>query len=331
MGNLNNSRGVALLMTMLIITLITVVTLQFGRKVRSGMYAAANFRDGIQLGFTVKSAYNAAQAVLSVDGQESDHDSLHEIWANVALLSGYSAYFFDRDQVEIQINDHSGRIQLNALLANGESENRVNQEQRALLERFLAAEEFGLDDDQIGSIVDSLIDWLDEDDDETGLGGAEDSYYRSLSPSYTCKNGPIEFIEELLLVKGITPELYYGTEEKLGIAGFLTPNGNDGRININTAEPLVLLALAETMDEAMVVDLLDFRDNEDNDDELARKDWYKSILPGDVQIADSLVAVKSAYFEIRVAATAGKMRKNGTAIVNRAPDNSVYMISWKVE
>jgi type II secretory pathway component PulK len=60
-------------------------------------------------------------------------------------------------------------------------------------------------------IAEAIIDWRDPDSDVTGIGGAEDDYYLSLPEPYYCKNGPFESVEELLLVKGITPDLLYGT------------------------------------------------------------------------------------------------------------------------
>lgn len=57
----------------------------------------------------------------------------------------------------------------------------------------------------------SIVDWVDAND-EPSTGGAESQYYVSLSPPYQCKNGPLDTIEELLLVKGVTPALLYGTD-----------------------------------------------------------------------------------------------------------------------
>ncbi|WP_020475518.1 type II secretion system protein GspK [Zavarzinella formosa] len=56
-----------------------------------------------------------------------------------------------------------------------------------------------------------IVDWVDPNDTES-TGGAESQYYSSLSPPYQCKNGPLDTIEELLLVKGVTPLLLYGTD-----------------------------------------------------------------------------------------------------------------------
>jgi DNA uptake protein ComE-like DNA-binding protein len=60
-------------------------------------------------------------------------------------------------------------------------------------------------------VADAILDWLDEDD-ETREVGAEYDYYSSLDPPYAPKNGPFETVEELLLVRGVTPDLLFGRD-----------------------------------------------------------------------------------------------------------------------
>jgi hypothetical protein len=60
-------------------------------------------------------------------------------------------------------------------------------------------------------IADAILDWLDEDDEPREFG-AEADYYSSLVPPYAPKNGPLETVEELLLVRGVTPLLLFGCD-----------------------------------------------------------------------------------------------------------------------
>ncbi len=60
-------------------------------------------------------------------------------------------------------------------------------------------------------IADAILDWLDTDDTAREFG-AEAEYYSSLSPAYAPRNGPLGSIEELLLVKGVTPALLFGVD-----------------------------------------------------------------------------------------------------------------------
>jgi len=102
------------------------------------------------------------------------------------------------------------------------------------------------------SLVDCLRDWIDENDTHA-LNGAEsdDPFY--LEQGYPVKNGPLDSVDELLLIKGWLPEFLYGKpanddgEAIQGIAQLLTVWG-DGKININSATPSVLLSFAEYED-----------------------------------------------------------------------------------
>jgi type II secretory pathway component PulK len=62
-------------------------------------------------------------------------------------------------------------------------------------------------------IAAAIVDWRDADDMPTvvaGASGAESDYYGALNPPYQAKNKPFATVDELLLVRGITPELLYG-------------------------------------------------------------------------------------------------------------------------
>ncbi len=78
-------------------------------------------------------------------------------------------------------------------------------------------------------IADSIIDWRDADS-TPGAAGAESSYYQGLVPPYTCKNQPFETIEELLYVRGMTPEILFGEDANLN--GRLDPAEDDASENL---------------------------------------------------------------------------------------------------
>lgn len=111
-------------------------------------------------------------------------------------------------------------------------------------------------------VADAILDWLD-DDDETRTYGAESDYYATLPTPYSAANGPLQSVEELLLVRGVTPTLLFGadvnrngvidadeqqrfgigvaTPVALGWAAYLTVHGaeanktreGDPRVNVN--------------------------------------------------------------------------------------------------
>ncbi|GMV95859.1 MAG: hypothetical protein AMXMBFR83_02290 [Phycisphaerae bacterium] len=73
----------------------------------------------------------------------------------------------------------------------------------------------------------AIVDWRDEDEDINPNGGAENEYYLSQANGYYCKNAPFETVEELLLVRGVVPEMLYGNGEPapLGIETMFMATG----------------------------------------------------------------------------------------------------------
>jgi general secretion pathway protein K len=109
------------------------------------------------------------------------------------------------------------------------------------------------------SIVPSIIDWIDSDDEVTTLPlikhrnrGAESGYYSRSSIAHECRNAPVEAVEELVGVKGMSPEVL----ELL--RGYLTVYG-DGKINLNSASGFVLASLSEQMDTTLAKVIIDRR------------------------------------------------------------------------
>jgi len=126
---LNNNRGMALMLTILVISLILVITLRFNTSMRASLTSASNLQDNVALDYMAKSIFNAARAILSADAEESGFDSLHEDWANLAVASQYFSHFFSRGQGGMKIIDHSGRLQINSLLKKKEDGWLVDEEQ----------------------------------------------------------------------------------------------------------------------------------------------------------------------------------------------------------
>jgi general secretion pathway protein K len=325
---LKDCRGFALLLTVLIISLMVTLTLQFNTSMRSELYAAANMRDNTRLSAIAKSGFHYALAVLFEDASENGFDSLLEPWADPLTLSANSDAMFVEGRFEVQIIDHSGRIQINRLVQQeGQEKGKYIKGQKDLLKRFLSSEQFDLDPEEVDNLIDAIKDWIDPDNEVTKFG-AESSYYQTLERPYSCKNAPLEFLEELLLIRGITKELFYGTKGKPGLEYYLSPQG-DGRININTANPLVLRSLSEHLDQEMVEGIIAYRENEKND--LSQRGWYKKVpgMSSEVSI-DDLITTSSTHFEIRSEGLKDTMRKRLRGMVERK-EGALRILSWRLE
>lgn len=104
----------------------------------------------------------------------------------------------------------------------------------------------GADPGRAQQIALAIVDW------RTPVAGGLsvfDQHYLSLTPSFRARHASFEEIEELLLVKGMTPDLFYGTlardaegrlQPRAGLRDCVSVYGSSGAVNVNTAEPAVL-------------------------------------------------------------------------------------------
>jgi general secretion pathway protein K len=137
----------------------------------------------------------------------------------------------------VKLIDESGKININ----------RVSEDS---LRRILT--NLGIEDARRDILVDSIMDWRDPDDLHR-VNGAENDYYTNLPQPYTAKNGALDTVEDLLWIRGVTSELFYGAINRSGQAGetlgeiglreIFTVDSPIDRINLRTASPEVLHAL----------------------------------------------------------------------------------------
>jgi general secretion pathway protein K len=145
---------------------------------------------------------------------------------------------FDQGTCDVMVMSEGGKINLNTVA-------------EASLRKIIG--QFGLEGEAKDVIVDSILDWRDPDDFYR-VNGAENDYYQSLKEPYQCKNGNFDSIEELLLVKGVTPELFHGKkgtktgegevqEERIGLKEIFSIYAPGTQIDINSATSVVLRAV----------------------------------------------------------------------------------------
>ena len=82
--------------------------------------------------------------------------------------------------------------------------------------------------------AEAIMDWLDEDSEPREIGGAEADYYSSLPTPYEPANGPLQSVDELLLVKGVTPTLLFGADSNRN--GVLDPD-EQTQFNVSSETP----------------------------------------------------------------------------------------------
>ncbi|MDH4241243.1 MAG: type II secretion system protein GspK [Phycisphaerae bacterium] len=201
--------------------------------------------------------------------------------------------------------------------------------------------------------VASILDWIDQDD-VPNPDGAENDYYSGLENAYSCKNGPIDNIEELLLVKGISLEIFYGynldegdshlsetgpeTSEFIdevpqngapGLCDLLTVYG-DGRININTASKQVLDTIP-MLSDAAVSEIISMQKGAPRKfssmDDIQNNDNFNAV---DILLLAQIAKFNSNHFQLHI-----KVRKKERpfwceymATIERQEENT-RILSWQ--
>ena len=312
--------GIALITVILIISILVAAALELNRSSRADVYDAANVSDGIQLSYVAKSGFYGAAAV--VVNSPNEYETLRDDWARAELLSAQSKSFFPNGYFVVRIEDEKGKIPLNKLVTGG----AVNEQIKAVLARLLALPEFGLNENQSAEIVDSIIDWIDANEDVTGLG-AESSYYLSKALPYTAKNAPLDCIDELLMIKGITSEVFAGTGKKPGLVQFVTIYGT-GAVNLNTAPKMVLRALSSGITAELADKMDEYRRAAGNN--LSSVDWYKNVsgMEGITIKPELIEMVKSNYFKIYSTGVADKTEQRISGVIQRSP---FAIVNWRQE
>ncbi len=241
----------ALLLTLLVTVILAVVVLEFNYLMRVHATLSGNLVNDLKAEASARAGVEIAKARLMDDleadmEEEVESDTLDEDWASEIEIEtgGMTA--------KAAVSDETAKLNVNRLVNRPASDTdieSVNQTMEENLKRLFSL----LEIDQ--NLVDGIIDWLDENDQEQPFG-AESSQYLGLKPPVLCKNGPIDSVDELLLVKGITRKILYGDSEKPGLAQFITVVGDEeGRININTADEKTLSAVLNSESVAsMIVD-----------------------------------------------------------------------------
>lgn len=256
--------GVALLLALVFIVLLAAIVADFTYRIQVDATMVQSSNSNYEALLAAKSGVATALSVLHADriGNLLDmeeqvtagmYDSLDEPWAKGGELTS-----FNDDVVSMEIEDEYSKINLNALIYEANAGGEAVEQVHPVLQ-MVVSEIFRVDLEYEVDPTDMILDWLDADDTPRP-NGAESDYYESLDPPFSCKNGPMDSIEELLLLPGITPEKYFGlpdpdeepelTDEGEVVAptplsDIFTVHGHpEGRLNINTtSSSLVELVL----------------------------------------------------------------------------------------
>jgi general secretion pathway protein K len=259
--HLTNRKGVALLMVLWIMVLLMVIVFEFSYIARSDIDMVANFKDSVRAYYLSLAGIDAAirEIIRPSAFQYIDEEGQLAFGQTVSTEEGEATVTGQSDQFE-RTDAVLGSGRFSYYLIDEDSKININTATREVFARLLSqlGIDMGVEQDEI---IDAIFDWRDRDQ-EHRMNGAEDDYYNSLPVPYDCKDGKFDSVNELLLVKGITPELFYGpevygepssllTESPLGLRDLLTTYGH--QINKNTAPDEVLYATLPESDAYRII------------------------------------------------------------------------------
>ena len=245
----SRQRGMALIMVLLSMALIVMMAAGMVQQQSVRIYRAGHFLAQSQ-GYSVALGAEAfAQQILFQDlktDRENNElvDSTDEVWWKHSAVLPLD----DGGLVEVQIDDLSGRINLNNLVT---PTGAIDQTTRDRLMRLLMA--LGITEVQ----VDAFVDWVDPDEEPVSAYGAEDGQYLMKDPAYRAANQPFASVTELRLIEGMTEEAYQLLRPHVAAL----PVSGTG-INVNMASAAVIRSLHQQITDAQAQAVIERRNEE---------------------------------------------------------------------
>jgi general secretion pathway protein K len=255
----HRERGVALLLVLWVFMILGVLSLDFSRYMRDDAMAAVNFADSTRGYYEALAGMNRALfdamiardqggiAKLEAGGGIGDDDDERE--GELVPADGqWHGGTFGGGKYEVRITDESGRLPINTVTP--------EQLRRVLTSIVLGpnAATGGVSNKEaagVDELVDAIVDWRDPDSLKSPKG-AESDYYLS-NHGYPAKNAYFDDINELLQVRGVTSEMFYGVDGAPGLRDVFSVYNLDPDLKLNSrtvTSPVIQVLLNKTPEEA---------------------------------------------------------------------------------
>lgn len=203
---IRNSSGYVLIIVLLISAVLVSVSTEFLITAQTNINYIVKFSDKLKASTIAKTGMNLGQFILEADKRgmtggllpqsvDKNIDCFQDLWA-----LELPEMPIEQGSLRIRIYDENAKINL-SILANEFVDSTMYY---TITQRFFMNMGLPLD------LADAIIDWVDIDDARFPYGAESADYYQNLKSPYKAKNNAMDSINELLLVKGITPEIFYG-------------------------------------------------------------------------------------------------------------------------
>lgn len=342
--------GIALIIVMICITVLGTMAGLFAYSMKVETKLAMNANADANFYPLAQAAVDYCKAVLaaSMNCPEEPFDAETQVWAG-GTGSTCSNSLLAMIKPEIDLGYGKFRWKMTDL----ERKANINTADQPMLDK--AMQLLGVDAGDSGPIISSILDWIDKDKNPH-ISGTESAYYESLDPPYKAKDGYMDDISELLLIRGITPE-FYGLEgqippppppsfrdqlgfqeppvQRAALKELFTPISS-GQININTASATVL-QLVPFIDENIAQRIIACRSGQDTGQPTPFRNPGEALLCGGMnqQIVGQIqryFAVRSRTFEVHIDAEIAGVKRQYYAVLSRnSPrDIQTLLFYWKL-
>lgn len=330
---IEKQRGAALIVALLVVAMVVMLGtalsgdfLLMFRRVENQLYSDQAYAYLI-------GAESLARAALLQDLQtdgEKRNDNLAEPWAEPQQFPT------DYGWIGGRLEDAQGRFNVNSLRGvgtgggqPGAAEYTSAQEHFIRLLVSLPLKE-PLQLDQAQALTESIADWIDADDEVSGLGGAESQYYAGLKPPTRPANRMLASPSELMAVKGMTAEIYRALAPLIGVWPAPTETGtatDPFGININTAPPALLACLGvsknfEPLSESEIKTLVKYREEHEK---IEATSELATVIPGKTLDLTQL-RLNSDYFLLNSETDFQGHRYSLHSLLHRDADNRVITV-----
>ena len=297
-------RGAALIIAMLIMALAVSVTSAMLASQEVDVRRSSNLLHTGQINLYWRGAENWVAQILGRDAEDSDIDHLGQDWARELPPMPVDGGF-----IQGRIIDLQSRFNLNSLL---QPDGEPNEAAVEMFQRLL----INLELDE--NIAVALLDWLDEDLEPRFPGGAEDDHYLGLDPPYRVANRQLESPSELRLLAGVDRDAWRALRPYVAALPGVTA------VNVNTADPMILMALADNIDASQLERLVSEREVEPfhNTGDFLAHDAFAGL-----SIEDALLSATSNYFLMAARIEVGNLDAELYSLLHRQQNGRVHIVS----
>ena len=310
---MQRSRGTAVIMAMLSVALIAAIASAVLGDYGQAVNHLAGRHDQAQARWLARTAIDWSRWILVEDTREDarikkNADHQQELW-----LTPIDSLPYEEGEISGQIQDDSGKLNLNSIAING----AVDAGQAKVFQQLF--EQIGVSSSDSKSMVAALIDWIDSDDTAYQGIGAESSWYRSQSNRRIPPNAPILDVGELAHIRGFESEALL---EALRPHVTAHPPGQQ-IVNVNFASAQVLAALTGLRASNSAL-----RDavRTDKNTAFIKVEDFIALLPSGQPYNQSQFSVKSEYFIATGSAKWGEAMVSMEVLLRR--NNNKPEILW---